>query len=240
MKNSWEWWQRASSGDAKAKSHPPPIPASSLSVSRESIARCCRAILVGVAICGIGLGLLVLNELWNSRYVAAASSNFDKGHYLFQCLNSYTADHDGQYPKGNSSTEIFQVLLDEHYVDNASRFYVQMKGKWRSEAGKLKPENVCWDVTWCGGKTLPEHTPSVFLTGFRIEDSPEGRAFPRQKLELFTTWHDVYLPALFQGDNGSSFPHAAPDGCIHRFISNDFDPKGRTFLQLTPEGPLKP
>jgi hypothetical protein len=36
------------------------------------------------------------------------------------------------------------------------------------------------------------------------------------------------------------FVRASPDGSIPNFIPADFDPKGKTYRQLTPDGELPP
>jgi hypothetical protein len=40
----------------------------------------------------------------------------------------YANDHDGKYPDGNSSTEVFQKLIDGNYVDDPALFYVLFEG----------------------------------------------------------------------------------------------------------------
>ena len=97
-------------------------------------------------------------------------------------LRGYAADHgahvwESEYPDGGSSTEIFQKLLDGGYATDPNVFYVPMWGKRAPVAGqKLKPENVCFDMT---GGVAPDDSgdlPLVFMTGYRITYAPGGGA----------------------------------------------------------------
>jgi hypothetical protein len=143
-------------------------------------------------------------------------------------MNSYANDHDGKYPHGQSSTEVFQQLIDQSYVTDPSLFYFPMKGKTKPEALKLKPENVCWDVTDGSNSSNDSHSlPVVFSTGYKIEYVPGGKVHAL-KPEL----PDI---ALGFKDNSAAY-HAAAEGS--RVIDSAFDPKGKTYRQLTPDGPL--
>src|ERR1700683_469413 len=44
---------------------------------------------------------------------------------------AYSSDHNGRYPQGKSSTEIFQLLLDQNYASDPTAFYFPMTGKTR-------------------------------------------------------------------------------------------------------------
>ncbi len=74
-----------------------------------------------------------------------------QGRQIGQMMFSYATDNvqnGNAYPDGNSSTEVFQKLLDGGYATDPTLFYVPMPGKVEPVKGqKLKPENVSWDVT---------------------------------------------------------------------------------------------
>jgi hypothetical protein len=74
-----------------------------------------------------------------------------QGRQIGQMMFSYSTDNfqnSNAYPDGKSSTEVFQKLLDGNYAADPAIFYVPLPGKVKPIAGqKLKPENVCWDVT---------------------------------------------------------------------------------------------
>jgi hypothetical protein len=163
---------------------------------------------------------------------------------LFSC----SQDNDGKYPEGKSSTEIFQKLLDDKYVSDASIFYYPMPGKIKAaqDAKTLKPENVGFDVTCCVDDQSPDLLPVVFLTTYKVTYQPGANAVPLQVAPR--SWGDWWnarrYPRPFlvvAGKNQSStFMEASPDGTILHFIPADFDFKGRAYRQLTPDGELAP
>ena len=127
-------------------------------------------------------------------------------------MYSYAQDNSGNYPDGKSSTEVFQQLLDGGYVTDASIFYIPAPGKTKPVSGqKLRPENVCWDVT--GGLTnhSPGELPLLFLTGYRVSYSPGGAAVPVANATVMAsrTWSQCGMenpnPALSLGRERQSF-----------------------------------
>ncbi len=110
-----------------------------------------------------------------------------QAHQMGQVLFSYATDNGSAYPEGKSSTEICQMLLDGGYVTDPAFFYVPMPGKVKPEPGqkKLKPENVCWDITGSVTGDAPDTLPLVFLTGYRSDlctgsgSRADLKAFPR-------------------------------------------------------------
>jgi hypothetical protein len=175
----------------------------------------------------------------------------------------YAMDNDGKYPDGNSSTEVFQKLIDKNYCTDPTIFYIPLPGKIKPVAGqKLKPENVCFDVTSGGDFNAfnsSDYLPVVFMTGYKVSYAPGGSAVPLIKpypqfgVEPRTWsqwWHGAPEPpshggpgiAVIYKSNNAMFkvpnPTANPDGSISNFISPDFNPDGKTYRQLTPDGPL--
>ena len=145
----------------------------------------------------------------------------------------YSLDNDGKYPHGQSSTEVFQQLIDQSYVADPSVFYFPMPGKTKPTSNKLKPENVCSDVTDGAQSGDPDNLPVVFTTGYKINyETDFGHAtlaYPLTK---------PALPGIVVGfmNNSSSFVPATADGVL--LINSTFDSKGKTYRQLTPNGPL--
>ncbi len=176
---------------------------------------------------------------------------------------AYSNDNNGDYPDGNSSTEVFQKLLDGGYVSDPSTFYLPMSGKVKPIPGqKLKPENVCWDVTGNVDANSPDMLPIVFLTGYMVQYVPGGSAVPLSNrsprygwVDPIQNWWDRLMgrPTILWFDrpgiavayksNAAKFmisnPSTNPDGSIPYFISPDFKPDGVTYRQLTPDGPLR-
>ena len=93
-------------------------------------------------------------------------------HTLAVTLFYYANEHDGKYPEGKSSTEVFQKLVDEKYITEPDIFYFPFEGKTKWTSGKLKPENVCWDVTSGLNAGDSDETPLVFITGYRLDYRP--------------------------------------------------------------------
>jgi hypothetical protein len=171
-------------------------------------------------------------------------------------LFNYSEDHDGQYPEGKNSTEVFQKLLDGGYLvndDGSAKLdlgvlYYPMPGKVKAAAGTkvLKPENICWDVTCCISKDDSEELPLLYLTGYKITYKPGGSAIPlphppRTWLEWLhgKQYPDKFIVATYKNNSSKHFK-AMPDGTIPDFISIFFSDEGKTYHQLTPDGELPP
>jgi len=206
----------------------------------------------GVALGPIGPG---------NKY-ARQSAWLQNAHTIGLCMFAYAQDHDQLYPDGNSSTEVFQKLLDGGYVTDPTLFYLAMPGKTKPVPGqKLKPENVSWDVTGGADLSSPDELPLVFMTGYKISYAPGSAAVPLVKPyppfgleEPYQKWFDWLLrrPTIRWSESGGIAVHyknnssmykkleTAPngDGTIPDFIPPDFKPDGKTYRQLTPDGVL--
>jgi len=170
------------------------------------------------------------------------------GLILFQ----YAQDHQGQYPDGKTSTEVFQRLIDENYVTDPQIFYAafaDISGKVQPTSDHLKPENVSWDVTCCVDSSAPNGLPVVFLTGYKVSYQPSASAIPivpipeqsAIKKRLDSGIPRSFMAVAFTDSTptwGKSISarstEADEDGSIPNFIPADFDPKGKTYRQLTP------
>jgi len=162
-----------------------------------------------------------------------------QAHAIGLCLSAYAQDHNGHYPEGKTSTEVFQKLLDGNYVTDPKIFYagfLEIPRKVPPESKSLKQENVCWDVTCCVDSSAPNQLPVVFQTGFKVTYQPGTAAMPVDHSPR--TWNGPEFTKTFIAvsyASGSSMVKRADDkGEIPDFISSDFDPKGKTYQQLTP------
>ena len=171
---------------------------------------------------------------------------------------SYANDNNGVYPDGNSSTEVFQKLMDGGYVTDPALFYLPLAGKEKAVAGqKLKPENVCWDVTSGVDSNAPDGLPLIFMTGYKVTYAPGASAVPIIKPYppfwgegTWSQWwqHDSApaqgppgIAVFYKGTN-AMFKNldttASTGGSIPNFIPPDFQPDDKTYRQLTPDGVL--
>lgn len=177
----------------------------------------------------IALGPMLPGGIARAQENAALQS----AHAIALALYSYTNDNNQNYPDGNSSTEVFQKLLDEKYVNDPAVFYFPLSGKTKPIPGqRLKPENVCWDVTSGVDSNSPNKLPVVFMTGYKVTYAPGGTAVALVKSGPLGI-------AVFYKDNGAMFTTTAhSDGSIPNFTPPNFKPDGKTYRQLTPDGPL--
>ena len=130
-----------------------------------------------VLICSVALGPVA-----NGIKQAAHNASMQQGRQIGQMMFSYSTDNTANgnaYPDGSSSTEVFQKLIDGGYCTDPGVFYVPLPGKVKALPGqKLRPENVCWDVT--GGVDLSSSglVPLIFLTGYKIDYAAASTATP--------------------------------------------------------------
>ena len=180
--------------------------------------------------------LIVLAGVWlgqsdgGAYKNAAQSATMQRAHALGVCLYAYANDHNGHYPEGKTSTEVFQQLLDGGYVTSPKFFYAELgiPGKVPPVSNQLKAENVCWDVTCCVDSSAPDGVPVVFLTGFRITYQAGASAVPISPSQASN------FMAVYYKNNNAMAKKVNDDGVIPDFIPADFDPKGKTYRQLTP------
>jgi hypothetical protein len=161
---------------------------------------------------------------------------------LAHALASYEEAH-GHLPEGKTSTEVFQNLLDDGgFGCGPEYFYVERPGKVPPTSDRLRPESVCFDVTFCSAPANSDKVPLVFLTGYRVVYQARASAMPinpmpeRSWSEWFFCSRSIASPYMvFSYGNGGQRPiTASSDGTIPNFIPADFDAKGKTYRQLTP------
>jgi len=213
----------------------------------------------------IVLGILLLlfgfwlGPITPSLRAARQSAAMQTAHALGLALYSYANDNHNLYPDGTSSTEVCQKLLDGGYVTNPSYFFIPTPGKVAAVPGaKLKPENVCWDITAPIDISTTVNVPVLFMTGYRVDYHPGGEAtpvikpFPRYFVDDSISawfaamfWGDTYRYrpsagiALYYDNNSARFALANPGNIIPNFVPTDFKPAAKTYRQLTPDGVLK-
>jgi hypothetical protein len=191
---------------------------------------------------------VLIQPVGPSLRMAQQSSAMQNSRVIGLSLFQYATDHQGHYPAGKTSTEVFQHLLDENYVGDASLFSIgaanrHIPGKVEPTSKHLKPENVCWDVTSDDNPSSPDGLPLVFLTGYKIAYQAGASALPINPPKARTWsqwWNGPALPKPFMAvcykNNFARAISAEEDGSIPNFIPADFDPKGKTYRQLTPDG----
>jgi hypothetical protein len=175
---------------------------------------------------------------------AQESATLQNSRSIGICLLSYAQDHQGHYPDGKTSTEVFQQLIDGKYVEDPGIFYLRylnIAGKVRPTSDRLKAENVCWDVTCCMDSASPDSLPAVFLTGYKVTYQAGVPAIPMlpPHKRTWSEWlhgeqvRDSYMVVCYKGIEARGII-GDKDGSIPNFIPADFDPKGKVYRQLTP------
>jgi hypothetical protein len=194
---------------------------------------------------------------WNHGiFQARQGPQMQTAHAIGLAMYSYAHDHEGNYPSGKSSTEVFQALLDGDYATDPAIFYFRLPGKSAAAIGqKLKPENVCWDFT--SGATIhsPVVLPLVFTTGYRVTYAPAAAAVPvikpypvyPMRVRTWAQWWrgepaQKFTPgiAAFYISNSAKYNALTDSDSVPAFISSDFVSVGETYRQLTPDGILPP
>jgi hypothetical protein len=154
-------------------------------------------------------------------------------------MYQYANDHQGNYPDGQSSTEVFQKLIDGGYITDPTIFYtpvLHLPGKVKASSNKLKPENVCWDITVPDTSNDSDFLPVVFSTGYRMNYVPGGSAVPATQFTkdrgegIAVTYHSNSTIYIWN-DHG-------PDGTVSAVIDARFTATGKQYRQLTPDGAL--
>jgi type II secretory pathway pseudopilin PulG len=197
--------------------------------------------LIAIFILAVLLDGILLGPITPSLRKARESAAMQTSRTIALAMFQYANDHDGKYPTGRSSTEVFQQLIDENYVIDPKLFYIQMAGKSAPTSNTLKPENVSYDVTTPVDSNSPKGLPLVFLTGYRIEYKAGGSAIPLAN--FVNPFGNDGLAVCYSGNNAwfkVPMSEQASDGGVVNFVAPDFDAHGQKFQQLTPDGPLPP
>jgi hypothetical protein len=160
-----------------------------------------------------------------------------------QVMAAYAKDHNGKFPIGANSIEVFQKLMDENYVTDPSLFY---KPQFNSENGPdaattpshLSPEKVWWDVTIPVDSTSPDDLPLVFESGFRIRYSPGAGAVRPPSWKSRPNTGIAVCTKGMMATYWKNLDSSSDAQIIPEILPANFNPKGVTYIQLTPGGPL--
>ena len=203
----------------------------------------------GVIVLGtmVGLAYVFLYPIFKHAVgMAVASSGVQQAHAIQIVLSDYALEHPDEFAKAKSSTEVFQKLLDEKFVTDATTFYYPLPGKVRTtpDAKKLLPENVGFDITYSNDDHIPGYMPMVFSSGFAVTYHAGAKAVPLRKAHSWQDWWEGAHPptsiVVDTKDGKGSWWYVDPDGSIPKFLPAEFDPKGKIYRQLTPDGKLGP
>jgi hypothetical protein len=183
--------------------------------------------LVGILVLPILAGI-ALGPIHNALIKAHGAGAAQLARAISLAMTAYANDHSGAYPEGKTSTEVFQQLIDGHYIPDPTIFYVPMAGKTKATSTTLSPENVCFDVTSGVSSGSSNKIPLVFSTGYTLTYTAGGSATPVSSV-------DDLLPgiAVAYEDTSSAFIQAE-DGKVDGILPASFDPGTETYLQLTP------
>jgi hypothetical protein len=143
---------------------------------------------------------------------------------------TYSVDHNGAYPDGKTSTEIFQKLIDGKYADNPAEFYFPMDGKTKPTSSKLKPENVCFDATAGATVGSPDSLPLVYSTGYVISYVAGDNALPIDRTKV--PWAGI---GVVTKGNQANFIQADETGTVPNLTPPAFNPEKRIYQQVTPD-----
>jgi hypothetical protein len=207
---------------------------------------CLKTCLISSGTILILAGLFIYPVFKNAKQKAIESSGIQSLAAIKSALVTYSFQHDGKFPQGKTSTEVFQQLLDGGYISDATTFYYPLPGKIgvKPASKKLLPENVSFDLTDIAYDQMPDDFPVVFLSGFKVNYQAGAKAVPLGGPRSWADWlkgrHHAWSMLECTKDGKASFVPTAPDGAIPNFIPADFDSNGRTYRQLTPDGALGP
>lgn len=200
----------------------------------QSKKSCLYAALIIVLLALALITPFILKESADAASLNRASDGCSQAQGIVAALNHYAKDHGGRYPEGQSSTEVFQQLLDGAYLDDPGIFstYPPLDHKVKALHSPLRPENVSFDFTSGADATSPDTLPLVFTTGYKVTYLADGQVVPFPK----QWFNGRSIGFCTKGGN----PQGRPITAAHCFLPADFDPKGQTFRQLTPDGELSP
>ena len=119
----------------------------------------------GILFISLIAGLFVYSNYTADKGLSSVLTNVM---FIRFSLLAYAQKHGGAFPAGNSSTEIFQKLIDDHDL-KANYVYFDLPGKTQYLEGALNPNNVCYDFTQGTDSTSPDWVPIVLPTGFQID-----------------------------------------------------------------------
>ena len=180
---------------------------------------------------GIALGPITMGIK-----AAKGSASMQTTRAIALAMYQYEIDHQGAYPDGSTSTEVFQKLVDGKYITNPGIFYIVMPGKVRATSTTLTAQNVCYDVTSGITADSPDSLPVVFCTGYTVSYNAGASAVPDSATSIPFTGPGTAFGgiAVAYKSNNAYFKRAGADGTVTGFIPADFNPGTKTYRQLRP------
>jgi hypothetical protein len=174
-----------------------------------------------------------LGPINNGIKKAKESASMQTSRAIALAMFQYATDHQGAYPDGKTSTEVFQKLIDGKYISDPGMLYLAMPGKTRATSPTLTAANVSYDVTSGVAADSPDSLPIVFCTGYTVSYTAGASAVP-----------DSATSSPFPGvgggmavgckNNNARFINDSTDGTVPGFIAADFNAGTKTFRQLRP------
>ncbi len=186
----------------------------------------------------VGVILLGLLAFWTWRGQGPVAKGMEEAHELdgmaqvqaiVKGMNAYAADHGGAYPDGRTSTEVFQKLLDGHYVADAKTFFVLTGGKFPADSNQLDSRNVCFDVTAGASVKSPEDLPLVFTTGYDVTYAPDVNA--KHATDIVGILHGI---AVGYKNGAAHFRREVQDGTVPNVFPADAKGTDDDYRQLKP------
>jgi hypothetical protein len=181
--------------------------------------------------------LLIATILWNFT-IDKSKPLSSRATIIGAALLKYAITHHGQFPPGKTSTEVFAHLVDDKDAKPAV-FWFPIAGKSKPVNKGLRPENVCFDLTYGTDSQSPDWVPFVYPTGYRIDYS-SGIAYRlpsfaiKERVICFSYFGTVrYFPV------GKSYFFGwlvFPFDQINVMPDKPFDAAVSHFKQLTPDG----
>lgn len=141
----------------------------------------------------LGVILIVVGMVWAATFVfpeawksTASPASISHARQLGTILFTWASDHNFTYPDGSSSTEVFQRLMDEGYLEPkvaVDLLYIRgMPGKVPYPgSGPLKPEHVSWDLVAPVKDNANDRLPLLVSTGWELIFLPGAPAEIRDK-----------------------------------------------------------
>jgi len=214
---------------------PPPVPGP----AKKGMSGCLIAAIIGAAIlvllvpccAGIALGPITMGIK-----KAQESASMQQAREISLAMLTYSMDHNGVYPDGATSTEVFQKLVDGKYISDPHVFYVAMPGKVKATSNQLTADNVSFDATSGVTSDSSDSVPVVFLTGYTViyeagasaaRDGSRSTPFPGPgKLTSG-------IAVAYKGNN-ARFIAGDENGTIVNFVPPGFQSGTHIYQQLRP------
>jgi GYF domain 2 len=217
----------------------PPAPLPPLPTARKGLSGCMIAAIIvgclGVLLlpCCAGIALGPINA---GIKKAQENMSMQQARQIALAMSAYASDHNGAYPDGKTSTEVFQKLIDQTYISDPGIFYVAMPGKTKATSSALSADNVSFDVTSGVTADSSDYVPVVFCTGYRViyeagasaaRDGSSATPFPGPGRGLAGV-------AVAYKNSSARFLNADVRGTVTAFIPSTFDPGTKDYQQLRP------